>query len=391
MAAPAREPVVAREPILIQSVEPPEIGDLETLLDCPPTQSNALREYLDRTPPVNHQIWWPQRGRIRLVQLPIRMPIARIDVALAVQVPREDLRVFFDGSVLEHRARLGLERPLKAKLMRQEEELRPERPLLHVSVEVRQVRVLIIGLVEGLESVLGAQEGRKLGLACSNVACNRDEIRACHGIASSTVWPACVLCMLRVFSRCLPACGSLVGQVPARPNTAARLHGNVAARARRFAEARGAFEEAVRAVPTAPQNHVLLGNVLFALRSFPEAAAAWKNAISLDAQEPSARLGLARWAIQTGASAKALRELHALPASEQRTVGARCVSALALLARGLPGDAQEALLQARAALEVEPDSHDAAYLEGSSLWPSASSLKPRSPSRHCSGALRLRP
>jgi tetratricopeptide (TPR) repeat protein len=174
--------------------------------------------------------------------------------------------------------------------------------------------------------------------------------------------------MLRVFSRCL-ACLWLLGGAGAcpEPDTAARLHGNVAARARRFAEARGAFEEAVRAVPTAPQNHVLLGNVLFALRSFPEAAAAWKNAISLDAQEPSARLGLARWAIQTGASAKALRELHALPASEQRTVGARCVSALALLARGLPGDAQEALLQARAALEVEPDSHDAAYLEGSSL------------------------
>lgn len=150
-----------------------------------------------------------------------------------------------------------------------------------------------------------------------------------------------------------------------RPGEREIARGNEAARAGRFDEALQAFELAAQADPASARPHALLGNTLFRLGRKPEAVRAWQAALTVDPALPDALLGLSRASTEALDCAAALRRLSLLPRSVAETAEARAVRALALLARGSTGDADQALADALWALERSPGSPETTYLVAS--------------------------
>lgn len=162
-----------------------------------------------------------------------------------------------------------------------------------------------------------------------------------------------------------------VGAAGCRKSGEAKLReGNAAAQAGRLEEARQAFEQAARALPSDPHPRVLLGNVLFHLGREAEAEAAWRQALQCDPSATAARLGLARLALDRQDAGGALEQLGAsaggglVPALAAEV---ETVRGLALLTRGAPGDAERALEAAEAALVLAPQLSVPLYVKGGAL------------------------
>ena len=87
------------------------------------------------------------------VEALVDLPVALVDVALQVEVLREDLSVLVDRSVDDGGLLRREELLVELELVREEEELRVEAPALHVLVEVFEVRVRLVWLEEWAQAV----------------------------------------------------------------------------------------------------------------------------------------------------------------------------------------------------------------------------------------------
>ena len=88
----------------------------------------------------------------------------------------EDLGVFVNRAVLDNRRRLGHQVHVEPEFVAQEADLGMKTPLLHVEVEVLQVRIEEVGLDKGAEAVGLAEEVDEGGLPNPDVPRDGDEL-----------------------------------------------------------------------------------------------------------------------------------------------------------------------------------------------------------------------
>ena len=149
----------------------------------------------------------------------------------------------------------------------------------------------------------------------------------------------------------------------ARPAERELARGNEAAAAGRLDEARAAYEAAAGLDPSSARAQALVGNARWSSGDRAGAAQAWQAARALEPRHPLATRGLALAALEAhdaGAALEELGQLEGPPGPEVRLLRAR-----SLLARGAPGDAEQALADAEAAAAANPGAAEPGYLVGS--------------------------
>ncbi len=88
----------------------------------------------------------------------------------------EYLSVLINTSVLHRGSRMIRNVSVGAQTSREKEDLRLEGPLLHVLIEIREVRVLRLRFKEGRPLHSLRQELNEGGLADTDIPCHRDEV-----------------------------------------------------------------------------------------------------------------------------------------------------------------------------------------------------------------------
>lgn len=148
------------------------------------------------------------------------------------------------------------------------------------------------------------------------------------------------------------------------PSSAERSlqQGHQLAKKSQWAQASSAYAAAAAAEPSSAQAHALVGVAQLRLGDGAQAASAFDRALALEPTSAPARLGLAGLALAERDAGAAIAWVEPLS-----TATASAVRSRALLLRGGEGDAEAALVEARAALTLEPDHLEARYLEGSAL------------------------
>lgn len=149
----------------------------------------------------------------------------------------------------------------------------------------------------------------------------------------------------------------------AKPSERQLDRGNEAAAAGRLDEAKAAYQAAAAQDPSSARAQALLGNARWSAGDRPGAARAWQAARALEAKNAEAARGLALAALEAGDAGAALEELG--PLEGGAGAGERLLRARALLARGAPGDAEQALADAQAAAAAAPAAAEPVYLVGS--------------------------
>jgi hypothetical protein len=109
-----------------------------------------------------------------MVEALVGLPVSLRDLAHLVQRRRKDFGILEYRAIERHDPGLTVELLVQPELVRQEIELRLERPALHVLVEVRQVGVHVVRLVERHDAVGTVQELHERGLPRTHVARNCD-------------------------------------------------------------------------------------------------------------------------------------------------------------------------------------------------------------------------
>lgn len=146
------------------------------------------------------------------------------------------------------------------------------------------------------------------------------------------------------------------------PGQAEIARGNVLVNARRYDDAIEAYKAACRAAPKQARPRELLGHALFDRQRWPEARAAYQEALALQPTAAlEAQLGLARVDAQEEKLDAAIDRLTTLLERHPESVYARLSRASLVLRRNRPGDAELALADTAAALQLDPTGGPALY------------------------------
>src|SRR3990172_9356413 len=98
----------------------------------------------------------------------------------------EDLGVFVHAAALKQRGGMIEQAPVVAQPLGEEKNLRVERPRAHVAIEVREVRVLVHGLVKRRAAELVGKQSDEARLPCADVSRDRDEVFTHRALPSSS-------------------------------------------------------------------------------------------------------------------------------------------------------------------------------------------------------------
>ena len=137
--------------------------------------------------------------------------------------------------------------------------------------------------------------------------------------------------------------------------------GNRRAARGELAAAAESYAAATAKAPRTARAHELLGNARWALGQGDQAKAAWLEAVQLQPASVEAQLGLARLESSRGEHEAALGRVDKVLERSPARTDARTVHALALLARGSPGDPLKALADLDVALKTSPGDTEALY------------------------------
>lgn len=193
--------LVIADPVFIALVEPFEVVQAHIALVVAPAILNVRHQGRDAGPEIDQQVWRLDLGRHGFEKLEVILKIPGRHQPHVVQVGREDVGIFVYSTVLHHRSVTAedLEHLLITAV--EEEDLKVERPALHVVVEVAQVGVVIGRFVMNVPSEMAAQLLGKGGLTGADVSGDRDVfdlwrgifLRLAHSIVSLSATKICCL------------------------------------------------------------------------------------------------------------------------------------------------------------------------------------------------------
>lgn len=166
-------------------------------------------------------------------------------------------------------------------------------------------------------------------------------------------FPALLLCLPLLSAGCY------------EPGQTEIARGNVLASQRKLGEAVEAYRAAAKVAPQKARPRELLGHVLFDLHRLPEAKAAYEDAIRVDPQAAlEAQIGLARLEAEEGHLGAAIDHLGQVILRQPGNVYARLSRANVAMRRGEPADAELAVTDTAAAMQVDASNPSVLYTRG---------------------------
>jgi hypothetical protein len=122
-----------------------------------------------------------QRCHHQLIERLIGLVVALAQITHVVQDPDKDVRILIDAAICNRRFRAGSQLKVLSRAMAQEKDLEERGPLLHICVEIGEIRVVDDRLEGRTPPQPPADALGERGLSHPDVAGNQDQMFShCH-------------------------------------------------------------------------------------------------------------------------------------------------------------------------------------------------------------------
>jgi hypothetical protein len=172
--------LIAPYPLLIVLIEVLQILELDVELKIPVTLRDLLHQLWDVCFEVYEQVWRLHEADHGIEDVQVALVVAVIDVAAAVKICRENMCVFIDGPVLDHRFSAVADLADLVEAAVEKVDLQVKGPARHVGVKIPQVGIVINRLEQSRPPVMTCQLVGECTFAGANVARNGQVLDGLH-------------------------------------------------------------------------------------------------------------------------------------------------------------------------------------------------------------------